>query len=150
MLPPAKPILIGIDPDVDKSGVASLDRTTKKVELSTLTFFQLFDYLNMNQDKIREVRVEASWLIKKSNWHTPTASASASEKVAKNTGSNHEVGRKIIEMCQYLNIPYLEVKPLKKIWKSKDGKITHGELARIVPIPKRTNQEQRDACLLVL
>jgi hypothetical protein len=41
--------------------------------------------------------------------------------------------------------------PLKKSWKGPGGKITHKEIAAIVPdLPKATNQEQRDALLLIL
>lgn len=141
-------MLIGIDPDVDKSGIAV--KSSNAVDLMTLTFFQLFDFLNNHKEKIKTVRVEASWLIAKSNWHNDKANSRVAARIGKNAGSNHEVGRKIVEMCQYLSIPYQEVKPLKKIWKGSDGKITHAELSRMVALPPRTNQEQRDACLLIL
>ena len=34
------------------------------------------------------------------------------------------------------------------LWNSKDGKITHEELAKFTGITQRTNQEGRDAALL--
>jgi hypothetical protein len=139
---------IGIDPDVDKSGVAV--KANRTIDLYTFKFFQLFDFLMNNREKIALVRVEASWLIKH-NWNKKlNGSAAINARIGNNAGSNHETGRKIIEMCEYLQIPYQEVKPLKKLWKGKDGKITHDELAKFIPVPKRTNQEQRDACLLIL
>jgi hypothetical protein len=41
-----------------------------------------------------------------------------------------------------------EVKPLKKCWKGRDGKITHEELARFTGLMGHTNQDGRDAALL--
>lgn len=141
-------MLIGIDPDVDKSGVAA--KSNRTIQLQSLKFFDLFDFLRVNKESITKVRIEASWLIKH-NWHTKAnGSAAINARIGNNAGSNHEAGRKIVEMCQYLSIPFEEVKPLKKLWKGKDGKITHDELARLTQLPKRTNQEERDACLLIL
>ena len=38
---------------------------------------------------------------------------------------------------------------MTKHWKGDEGKITHEELSYIVgPLPKRTNQDQRDATIL--
>lgn len=141
-------MLIGIDPDVDKSGVAV--KVNRTIQLKSLTFFSLFDFLNQNKASIANVRIEASWPIRH-NWNKKiTGSAAINARIGNKTGSNHETGRKIVEMCQYLSIPYQEVKPLRKCWKGRDGKITHEELARITQLPKRTNQEERDACLLIL
>lgn len=66
-------IIIGIDPDVEKSGVARL--VNNELELSSLSFPQLIEYLTLMRDiclKTGEkavVVVEASWLIS-TNWHT--------------------------------------------------------------------------------
>lgn len=144
-------LLIGIDPDIDKSGIAIKNLTDKTIELKTLTFFEFFDFLNLNGDKINLVRVEAAWLIEKSNWHTHNSGQKGAERIAKNTGSNHEAGRKIVEMLKYLKVPHLEVRPLKKCWKGTNGKISHDEIVKLVKgLPKKTNQEQRDALLLIL
>lgn len=141
-------MLIGIDPDVDKSGVAV--KAGRNYILQTLSFFQLYDFLNANKADIKTVRVEASWLIKH-NWHKKNNGSSAiNANIGNSTGRNHETGRKIIEMCKHLGIAYEEVRPLKKIWKGPDGKITHQELSKIINVPNRTNQEQRDAVLLIL
>ena len=37
---------IGIDPDVEKNGVALVERKTKKIEVTTLTFSELMDYIS--------------------------------------------------------------------------------------------------------
>jgi hypothetical protein len=146
--------IIAIDPDVAKSGVAFLDPTSRKLEITALTFPQLIDYLLFakgERDENKEpfiVIVEAGWL-NHSNWHTNkhdnvrTASMKGTA-----IGRNHEIGRKIIEMCEYHGIDVLPVKPLRKIWKGVGGKITQDEIERITGITGRTNQDGRDAALL--
>jgi hypothetical protein len=146
--------IIAIDPDVKKSGVAFLDPTDKKLEVTALTFPQLIDYLlfaKKESDEHKEpfiVIVEAGWL-NHSNWHTNKHDniRTASMKGAA-IGRNHEIGRKIIEMCEYHKIDVLPVLPLRKIWKGTGGKITHDEIERITGITGRTNQDGRDAALL--
>lgn len=140
---------IGIDPDVDKSGVAA-KKNRNNIDLKALTFFQLFDYFQANREDISLVRIEASWLIK-GNWHKKAqGSAAINAAIGNSAGANHETGRKIVEMCEYLSIPYELVRPLRKCWKGTDGKITHKELLQFTALPSRTNQEMRDACLLIL
>ena len=65
---------IGIDPDVEKNGVALVERKTKKLEVTTLTFSELMDYISFIK-RVSEsdgctyrVVIEAGWL-NKSNWH---------------------------------------------------------------------------------
>jgi hypothetical protein len=141
-------MLIGIDPDVSKSGVAI--KQNRSIDLKTLSFFQLFDFFQTNREHISLVRIEASWLIKH-NWNKKfNGTAAINAAIGNDAGRNHETGRKIVEMCQYLSIPFEEVRPLVKGWSGPDGKITHKELLRLTPLPARTNQEQRDACLLIL
>lgn len=152
--------VVGIDPDVDKSGVASLDCATRRLEIATLTFPDLLDYLQWvkrrsetTQQTVRVV-IEAGWL-NKAHWHvTARDTRAAAAAKGNNAGRNHEVGRKIAEMCEHWQIPYELVRPLAlkiggvNLWKGKDGKITHEELEAITGITGRTNQEGRDAALL--
>lgn len=148
-------ITIGIDPDTDKNGVCVFDKELKKIELSTLTFFQLFDYLKFAKESIFVVKIEAGWKNVKKNFHGAKNTFTAA-KIGANVGANHEAGKKIVEMCEHLNIKYKEIKPLKKIWKSPTGKISHNELQSLLKfrgIPEiigRTNQESRDAALICL
>lgn len=153
-------VVIGIDPDVDKSGVAFLECSTRKLEIMSLTFPDLLDYLQWVKQKAEtnhqsvRVIIEAGWL-NQSNWHlTARDTRAAAAAKGNHAGRNHEVGRKIAEMCDHWRIPYDLVKPLTlrvrgvNIWKGKDGKITHDELAAFTGIMGRTNQEGRDAALL--
>jgi hypothetical protein len=146
--------IIAIDPDVKKSGVAYLNPTSRQLEVATLSFPELIDYLIFSKIKSDEhkepfiVIVEAGWL-NHSNWHTNKNDnvRTASIKGAA-VGRNHEIGRKIVEICEYYKIDVLPVRPLKKIWKGADGKITQEELTQITGLMGKTNQDGRDAALL--
>lgn len=147
-------VVIGIDPDVDKSGIAFLMVKNRIIELESLTFADLLDYLRETRDFLtREgksfvVVVEAGWL-NKAHWHVGKGgSAARSAAIGNHTGRNHEVGRKIVEMCRHYGIEVVEQPPLRKMWKGKDGKITHEELQIFTGITGKTNQEARDAALL--
>lgn len=130
--------VVGIDPDIDKSGVALIK--DKKVTLLNLTFFELFDFFNKEDPSL--VIVEAGWL-NKGNWHTKDkGSAAINAKIGNNTGRNHETGRKIVEMLEYLKIPCLEKKPTQ-------SKLNAKLFGMITKIKTKTNQEQRDAYMLI-
>lgn len=146
--------IIGIDPDCDKSGVAFLETSTKKLELSNLTFAQLLDYMQFVKKQHLETGetvlfvVEAGYL-NKSNWHVKGNDNSRVASFKGNsTGRNHEVARKIIEMAKHYGLEVIEARPLKKCWRGPEGKITHDELAYFTGISGRTNQETRDSALL--
>jgi len=135
-------ILIGIDPDVYKSGVAILK--DNKLKLQNLTFFELFEMLKFYKE--REIKpmiyVECGYL-NKSNWHKKIGkSASLNTKIGERTGANFETAKKIVEMCAYLGLPYFQIKPTRK--KSDSALFKQATGLNI-----RTNQEQRDAYFLI-
>ena len=136
-------LLIGIDNDVEKSGVC-LYYSKTNFELLNLSFFDLFKklvFLN-GQNLDIEVFIEAGWL-NKSNWHkVSNGSAAINANIGLRTGANHEVGRKIVEMCQYLGLKHHLIKPTK-------SKVNAETFKAITKYQGRTNQEQRDAALLV-
>jgi hypothetical protein len=144
--------IVGIDPDVDKSGVAELKTDNRYLNVASLIFPQLIDYLIDLKSFVKErdesviVVVEAGWLNTISNYHT--AAGRRGQRIAKNVGANHQVGKIIVEMCERHDIPVEIVKPLKKMWKGKNGKITHEELAAFTGLFGMTNQEGRDAALI--
>lgn len=99
-------------------------------------------------DKWTFMTESAGWK-NKAHWHVGKGgSAARSAAIGNHTGRNHEVGRKIVEMCRHYGIEVVEQPPLRKIWKGKDGKITHEELQIFTGITGKTNQEARDAALL--
>jgi len=137
-------IKIGIDPDVTKSGFALTYQN--QIELTTYTFFELLDRLGQlalqyGKDKI-VVYVECGFL-NKSNWHKlQKGSSNINAKIGERTGANFETAKKICEMCEYLGLKYIQVKPTRK-------KLNATEFKAITKIEKRTNQEMRDAFMLV-
>lgn len=142
--------IIGIDPDIEKSGVCYLYTPTRQVEVQTMDFPHLLEYLStFESDCNVVVIVEASWK-SRHNWHLKFSDNKyvASAK-GYSEGQNHQLGKLIVEMCQYWGIPVEEKTPLRKMWKGQGGKITQWEIEKFIPgFPKRSNQEARDATLL--
>ena len=135
-------ILIGIDPDTEKNGVAMLQ--DNQMKLSNLTFFELFEELSFYREKeINPVVYVECGFMNKSNWHSKfSGSAAVNAKIGERTGANFETAKKIIEMCEYLKIPYVKVKPTAS---KKDSEF----FKKLTGITTRTNQEQRDALMLI-
>ena len=97
---------IGIDPDVEKNGVAI--KNGDDISLLNLTFFELFERLKDLKNENVKIYIECGYL-NKSNWHkVGKGSAALNAKIGNSTGRNHEVARKIVEMCEYLNLDYKE------------------------------------------
>lgn len=148
-------LIIGIDADVEKNGVTIYNRKLKVIEIQSLSFFEIFELLITAQDKIGTVKIECSYLIKKSNWHN-NKSVGIASRIGKNVGQNHQVSRLLVQMCQYLKINYKEVKPLPLRWgKTGNKKISHKELENVlkqmeIKCPKSTNQDSRDSVLICL
>lgn len=147
-------VFIGIDPDVDKSGVAYVDKTTRKLETAALAESDLRSYLLFVRNSAEQLKtsyvvvIEASWLIGhnwnvhyKMNVHTAAATGHSA-------GRNHQVGISIAKFCEENNIRHYLALPLKKCWRGANGKISHAELQSFTGIMSKTNQEQRDAALL--
>lgn len=133
-------LIIGIDPDLEKSGVAILSHA---LELKNLTFPETVDLFRSQQDQIKKVLIEAGWLNKKSNVHGRYGqSKSAGERIAKNVGENHATGKLLVEMAKSLNLNVVEVRPTRKKKNSE-------EFNRITGWVGRSNQEQRDAAMLI-
>lgn len=96
------------------------------------------------------VVIEAGWM-NSSNWHLGRYdSKSVAAAKGNSVGRNHETARKIAEMARvYYGLEVVEIRPLKKCWSGKDGKITQEEISQFIPdFPKRSNQEERDAMLI--
>ena len=148
-------IIIGADPDLDKNGIAVWDKENAQLELNSLTFFELFEYLKAEKENIKIMKIEGGWLNQKANFRF-TKSKGISDRISKNVGENHATGKLIVQMCQHIGIQYKIVKPFGKIWKTKSGKISHQELKlnldrlKINLTNKTTNQETRDSALICL
>jgi hypothetical protein len=114
--------IIGIDPDVDKSGFAKLDHKTMEISFDTLAFPELIKALRKAKDQASADRitlrvvVEASWLISH-NWHIGDGQVRGAGAIAKtgyNVGRNHQVGLLIVQYCKAMGLDVIEQRPLKK------------------------------------
>lgn len=139
---------IAIDPDTDKNGVATI-WDTDEITAQRLSFAEMLHYIKEQAKNAPSlvVVVEAGWVHKKSNFRS-TASKHAAEKIAKNVGANHQVGKILVECLQWEGVQVVEEPPLKKCWRGSNGKITQEELFNVTGFKGRTNQEERDAVLL--
>ena len=148
--------VVGIDPDVEKSGVAILNTRTNVLTVYSMTFPEAIEHIKTMPVDDTIVYVEAGWL-NKAHWHLSRYDTGQSAAYKGNqAGRNHETGRKLIECLQYYNIKAKAVKPFRKTWTGPDGKITHQELKRLCEMSgvyftdSKTNQEKRDAALIAL
>lgn len=150
-------IVIGIDPDVDGSGVGVINKETKTVTKAQLALPELVEYLRRQHmmSSSLMVYVEAGWM-NGGNHHLQDKGQWHAAKIGEQVGRNHQMSKLIGEFCEYHGIPYTFVRPLTKHWHGKDGKITHEELMSLIEgsgltIEKcRTNPEIRDAILLAM
>lgn len=138
-------IRVGIDPDINKSGFAiTIDGALVRVEART--FFDLCEMLNSAHNIAKDagallaVTIEAGWLIKKQNWH-PAQGRGVRDKIAKNIGENHAAGKLIARWCDEAGIPYELIPPR--------GKVNSGRFKRLTGWDGRTNQDMRDAAMLI-
>lgn len=155
-------IIIGIDPDVDKSGVATLtlkDNKPQSLNIRSLSFAHLIDYITTLKAKLKDqpdsqliVSVETN-KAGSNNWHlSPRDNRAQIAAKGYHLGRNHETGQKLLEIVRHLGINTIAHPPLIKLWQGRFKKITHQELTQVIPdnlIEKtRTNQEERDATLI--
>lgn len=114
-------IIIGIDPDVESSGIAALNCNTRSVKIGRKKFPELIESLKDLSDSCKEkgipllVVVEASWLISH-NWHAGTIKGTrAIAKTGYNVGKNLQVGILIVEYCKSIGLDIKEQMPLKML-----------------------------------
>ena len=135
--------IIGIDPDIDKSGLAIAKDGMIK-DLECLDFMSLQFFLVGNKDKIKKVYLEAGWLNKKASWHVSPNKETAGRTGYK-VGQNHQVGMIIEQVLKHHEIPYDLVRPT-------ESKRNHKDFCIFTKWDKeiRTNQEKRDAAILIV
>lgn len=142
-------LYVGVDPDIEKNGVAI--KQGENYQLYNLTFFELFDKLQElssdNETNEIIVFVECGELnhtvykvqsIPKGVRNIKQYCANIGTKVGKNFGA----ALLIIQMCEYLKLAVIKVKPTTRKLDAKLFKAYTG-------ISARTNQEQRDAMMLI-
>lgn len=116
--------------------------------LKNLRFFDLLDCLNTikNNPEYKECQIKVfieCGFLNGGNRHFKSAASTAfNGKISEHVGENHQIAKKICEMCEYLGLEYHQVKPTKSKHKSDS-------FQKITGINSRTNQEQRDAFMLI-
>lgn len=139
-----KTYVVGIDPDVDRCGFAIKDKDTGTIiEVKALQFFDVINRINkLKQDSIVIAYIDAGWLISKSNWHSFQGTR-IGERIAKNVGACHQVGKLLVEYCKRKGIVCYEVKPT-------NAKLSDNYFKKLNIWNARINQDCRDACMLIL
>lgn len=151
-------VIISIDPDIDKSGVSVVDVKHKEIQFFSLTFPEVIEKCGniLHECEISGKRikiiVEGGW-INRGYWHVnPYDSKAVAARKGHDVGLNHGAGMKLVEYMEYHKFPVKVIRPLKKCWKGKDGKITHEEINGLLrrygfKEMKRSNQDVRDSLL---
>lgn len=141
-------INIGIDPDVNKSGWAE-SVAGALTAVGNKSLFEVFKFLENNRDVV--VYISAGWLINNTTWHVGQyvkikggyrpLTEKQIRKTASDVGRNHEIGKQIVKVCELLQIEHYLTRPTGKVNGDLFKKITGWE--------KQTNQDSRDAAMLV-
>lgn len=147
-------LIVGIDADIDKNGLAIYNKETKELNYQAIRFFDLQRWFIANKENIHQVKVEAGFLNKPANFRK-TKIQNVSNEISRRVGINHAVSLLIVQMLEDLQINYKLSKPLLKKWKGLGGKITHEELVQLlrplgIEMGKKSNSDQRDAILICL
>lgn len=154
--------IIGIDPDVEKSGVAVLYTETR--QFTIIQPASLYEVLVLFAETKKTIMEGGNAVVviedsdSTTNWHIDKleyAPLNLKGKLRKAAAMGHGAGmchatqRHIEEFAKECSLEVVKQKPLKKTWMGRDGKITQEEIMQFIPgLPKKINQECRDAALL--
>ncbi len=138
-------MVIGIDPDLEKSGVATVING-KLTTLDAMPFFELTEF-------ILEHKHSAHFIVEdvecdKATYHRPGTSQAGMRKIAQNVGQVKAIGRLLGVYLNGCGAQFTLVRPLKGSIKKakKDAKLFN----RITGWKGTSNEDKRDAALLAL
>jgi len=156
-------ILIGIDPDSEKSGVCVYDAKAEKLlSLANMEFYDLLDYILENRECT--FYIEAGYMHKSVFHASKKFSSSKNSNIGLRVGYCNMVGVLLVQFCKRHNIKYNAVPPKARVHREKalcmanklaystvgKTKTSHDQFKVITKSNlKKTNQEQRDAAMLV-
>lgn len=151
---PKAGVVIGIDPDCDKNGIAVYDAAANTLAVSAMSFALTLELINNVYRRCTacgvgmHVYIEAGWL-NSGHWHLNARDSQARAAAKGNSvGRNHETGRKLAEMLAHYGIPHTIIAPLGLIGHGRGGKQTAEDLKRLTGYEGRSNQEGRDAAII--
>lgn len=139
-------IYCGIDPDTIKSGLALWDTETRKfLQMSAASFYDVLEILAALSDDDKVI-IEAGWLNKVSNYHhvkekNIAKAIAVGNRISKNVGANHQIGKLFEEYCKRMGISYTLYKP-------KRSKTLPMEFTKLTGLICK-NQDMIDAAMLV-
>lgn len=139
------PIIIGIDPDAKKSGIAVVNGITGAlIDLHNLNEQECQAFLLVYHYQIAKVVFSAGWLNKKTNFHNKTGrTVGFKEKIAEGVGRNHQVGYSLLACTKAYELKTQELQPNK-------AKPTIEEFKALTKWKGKSNPETRDAGMLVV
>ena len=148
--------VVGIDPDIGKSGVCMIDKDAKEItDLCALSFPVLAGVLQKwgemyGEDMCVYIELPQS----EHNWQIAARARYARNPVSYAANAGVDVGRcrevaiSLKEWCDYHHVQADTVNPLVKIWGGGKEKINAKEFSSVTGWIGRTNSEMRDAGLL--
>jgi hypothetical protein len=121
-------VFVGIDPDIDKSGVAIKYKGEKTIEGKSLDLNGIITLCQTLKEEGKKVLVivEASWLVSKSNYHKHKGrnAKSVGETIGRYVGQNQGIGMAIVQLLGSNKIDFIEAEPLRKHRMKVNGKWT--------------------------
>jgi hypothetical protein len=128
--------VIGIDPDVEKNGVAVYENK-KLVALRNLKFTELCEFILNNKEAVYAIEnvMDITATFKKQYATTQ----GAVRKVSYSVGRNAQVGYHLIDFLDHHHIPY-KLLPIAKHWKKQQE-----TFKRFTGWSGRSNEETRSA-----
>lgn len=155
--------IIGIDPDVERSGFVVLDSEARHITFAgALTFPEVITHLHMIAQEHAQEMSRVLIVIEDSdtatNWHLNKIQYESmplmnklrkAAAIGRSAGMCHATLRHLQEVSEGMGLTVRMQQPLRKLWNSKDGKMSQAEALQFMPgLPSRCNQEVRDAALL--
>jgi hypothetical protein len=130
-------LIIGIDPDLDKSGFAVI-QDGKYVDICSANLWKIFDWLFNYYIALRElemVYIEDGRLTK-GTWH---------KHGQKNVGKNQAICKLLVEFCKAHSIPYTQLKPAGYSDMFKNVEVFKAATGWV----ERTNEDARAAAAMI-
>lgn len=143
-------IKIGIDPDLDKSGFALTYQQIK--EITTYTISELLGRIVKIKENFPNIPLQVYiefGELNKSNFHVGRIPAGVRDikaycaQIGANTGKNFATAKLILDLISAMGIKCIKVRPTNR-------KIDAPTFKKLTGISKRTNQEMRDAYMLII
>lgn len=140
-------LVVGIDPDLVKSGVAIVENGTLK-KLYALTFHEIVTKLAVKLKHEGATVIVEDVETDSTTYHRGGTNARQHARIAQNVGQVKGVKRLLVECLIAEGVNVEQVKPLRG--PIKRAKSDAGYFNKITGWTGRTNEDKRDAALLAL